>query len=235
MCIYGYVCVCVCTHRRETLPPCLRLLVMYNHIYTYTYIYTCTYIYIYTHTHTHIYITVQSSYDYFPVYVCSLQRCPGLPCPGSSPRIVKLVLRAGAQLGLEPRPSEANAWLFCTAGEIPKPVLGKCQKYPWGLVKYGLFADSTPGLRRPRSRPRLGIFNQSPLVTLMETHRVHSAPGWTPSCPVPPPMEPSSLSSEDVSLLLPQEKPSAFCSCTTGLSERCRAQGQPQIWICSLI
>ena len=130
MCIYGYVCVCVCTHRRETLPPCLRLLVMYNHIYTYTYIYTCTYIYIYTHTHTHIYITVQSSYDYFPVYVCSLQRCPGLPCPGSSPRIVKLVLRAGAQLGLEPRPSEANAWLFCTAGAIPKPVLGKCQKYP---------------------------------------------------------------------------------------------------------
>ena len=136
---------------------------------------------------------------------------------------------------VEPRPSEANAWLFCTAGAIPKPVLGKCQKYPWGLVKYGLFTDSTPGLRRPRSRPRLGIFNQSPLVTLMETHRVHSAPGWTPSCPVLPPMEPSSLSSEDVSLLLPQEKPSAFCSCTTGLSEGRRAQGQPQIWICSLI
>ena len=146
-------------------------------------------------------------------------------------------LRLPEQLERQPEfhSPEANAWLFCTAGAIPKPVLGKCQKYPWGLVKYGLFTDSTPGLRRPRSRPRLGIFNQSPLVTLMETHRVHSAPGWTPSCPVLPPMEPSSLSSEDVSLLLPQEKPSAFCSCTTGLSEGRRAQGQPQIWICSLI
>ena len=148
-------------------------------VYTHIHIYT----HIYTYTHTYIYITVQSSYGCFPVYVCSLQRCPSLPCPGSSPRILKLVLRAGAQLGLEPRPSEANAWLFSTAGAIPKPVLGKCQMYPWGLVKYGLFTDSTPGLWRPRGRPTLGIFNQSPLVTVMETLRVHSAPGWTPAAP----------------------------------------------------
>ena len=77
------------------------------------------------------------------------------PAPVFSREILQLDLRAGAQLGLELRPSETSAWSFSTQGAVPKPALGECEKLLWGLVKCRLLTGPKPGLLKPRSRPRL--------------------------------------------------------------------------------
>lgn len=149
--------------------------------------------------------------------------------------MLKLDLTAGAQLGLELRPSEAKACLLdCGSGP---------HAHPWEVSEVAAGPGEIRVIHRPRPRPPADTKKQtqtqdSSPVALGDVggnlHCAASAPAGLPAAWCCPQRCRLHFPLKMLAFPLP-EKPTAFCSRTASISEGHGAQGRSHIWICSLI